>query len=135
MTIKDPVCGMTVSNPDPLLEVDHQGMKYFFCAAPCRDRFVEAPERYVRKCDSNGSTAHHRLEPKKAAGSDLFCRQHANAHSGTPSTLPLSPAAAIQDALDTVVHTCPMHPELRQDGTGDCPECGMALEPVASTAP
>ncbi|MFC0465432.1 heavy metal translocating P-type ATPase [Kineococcus gynurae] len=26
--------------------------------------------------------------------------------------------------------TCPMHPEVRRDGPGSCPECGMALEPV-----
>jgi Cu+-exporting ATPase len=28
-------------------------------------------------------------------------------------------------------YTCPMHPELRQLGTGSCPKCGMALEPVS----
>jgi len=27
------------------------------------------------------------------------------------------------------VYTCPMHPEVRQDQPGDCPKCGMALEP------
>jgi len=27
------------------------------------------------------------------------------------------------------LYTCPMHPEVRQDGPGDCPKCGMALEP------
>jgi P-type Cu+ transporter len=27
-------------------------------------------------------------------------------------------------------YTCPMHPEVVQDGPGTCPECGMALEPV-----
>ena len=27
------------------------------------------------------------------------------------------------------VYTCPMHPEVRQDGPGTCPICGMALEP------
>ncbi len=27
-------------------------------------------------------------------------------------------------------YTCPMHPEIIQDGPGDCPICGMALEPV-----
>ena len=27
--------------------------------------------------------------------------------------------------------TCPMHPEIRQDGPGECPICGMALEPVS----
>lgn len=25
--------------------------------------------------------------------------------------------------------TCPMHPEIRQQGPGDCPICGMALKP------
>ena len=27
-------------------------------------------------------------------------------------------------------YTCPMHPEVIQDGPGTCPKCGMALEPV-----
>lgn len=27
-------------------------------------------------------------------------------------------------------YTCPMHPEVVQDGPGDCPICGMALEPM-----
>lgn len=28
-------------------------------------------------------------------------------------------------------YTCPMHPEVRSEDSADCPECGMALEPVA----
>jgi len=27
-------------------------------------------------------------------------------------------------------YTCPMHPEIQQDGPGTCPKCGMALEPL-----
>jgi Cu+-exporting ATPase len=27
------------------------------------------------------------------------------------------------------IYTCPMHPEIRQQGPGSCPVCGMALEP------
>src|ERR1035441_1843646 len=27
-------------------------------------------------------------------------------------------------------YTCPMHPEVRKDGPGDCPKCGMPLEPL-----
>lgn len=27
------------------------------------------------------------------------------------------------------IYTCPMHPQIRQPGPGDCPICGMALEP------
>ncbi len=30
-----------------------------------------------------------------------------------------------------VWYTCPMHPEVRQFGPGNCPKCGMALEPEA----
>jgi heavy metal translocating P-type ATPase len=30
-----------------------------------------------------------------------------------------------------VPHTCPMHPEVQNMGPGACPDCGMALEPVA----
>ena len=29
--------------------------------------------------------------------------------------------------------TCPMHPEIRQIGPGNCPICGMALEPLLAT--
>ena len=29
---------------------------------------------------------------------------------------------------------CPMHPEIVEDGPGDCPICGMALEPAMVTA-
>jgi Cu+-exporting ATPase len=32
-----------------------------------------------------------------------------------------------------VEYTCPMHPEIRQMGPGNCPICGMALEPVIAT--
>jgi Cu+-exporting ATPase len=32
------------------------------------------------------------------------------------------------------IYTCPMHPEVRHDGPGPCPKCGMALEP-SQTAP
>jgi P-type Cu+ transporter len=31
------------------------------------------------------------------------------------------------------VYTCPMHPEVRQIGPGNCPICGMALEPEVVT--
>jgi len=31
------------------------------------------------------------------------------------------------------IYTCPMHPEIRQDGPGSCPKCGMDLEPAAPT--
>lgn len=30
---------------------------------------------------------------------------------------------------DGMMYTCPMHPQIRQQGPGTCPICGMALEP------
>ncbi len=37
------------------------------------------------------------------------------------------------NARESVVYTCPMHPQIRQIGPGHCPICGMALEPVVAT--
>ena len=35
---------------------------------------------------------------------------------------------------DAVIYTCPMHPQIRQAGPGNCPICGMTLEPFAPAA-
>src|ERR1700722_13789815 len=32
-----------------------------------------------------------------------------------------------------VIYTCPMHPQIRHKGPGNCPICGMTLEPLAVT--
>lgn len=39
------------------------------------------------------------------------------------------PAQTAQPAEGTI-YTCPMHPEIRQPAPGNCPKCGMTLEPV-----
>ena len=41
-----------------------------------------------------------------------------------PEVSPVATAAA------ETVYTCPMHSEIRQDHPGNCPKCGMTLEPV-----
>jgi Cu+-exporting ATPase len=33
-----------------------------------------------------------------------------------------------------VTYTCPMHPQIRHDGPGNCPICGMTLEPLVASA-
>ena len=35
-----------------------------------------------------------------------------------------------QSSSSSKTYTCPMHPEIRQQGPGNCPKCGMALEPL-----
>ena len=46
----------------------------------------------------------------------------ASAHVDAPIEPPPAPAGT--------VYTCPMHPEVRQDHPGNCPKCGMTLEPI-----
>ena len=67
------------------------------------------------------------------AGQDyFFCSQHClekfranpGAYLGNAKLTP-TPAAP-----PGTKHTCPMHPEVVQDGPGSCPKCGMALEPM-----
>jgi Cu+-exporting ATPase len=43
---------------------------------------------------------------------------------------PVPAKLAAQDAI----YTCPMHPEIRSSKPGNCPKCGMALEPVMASA-
>jgi heavy metal translocating P-type ATPase len=43
-------------------------------------------------------------------------------------------AKATAPAVPGAKYTCPMHPEIVRDGPGDCPVCGMALEPLMVSA-
>ncbi len=40
-------------------------------------------------------------------------------------------SAKLEESLN---YTCPMHPEVVQAGPGQCPICGMALEPRTAAA-
>lgn len=98
-TTIDPVCGMTVSIDSPHA-ASHAGKQYAFCSAGCRAKFVADPARYL---DAPKGDHRHAHPPKKTS---------ADTHVA-PGT----------------IYTCPMHPEIRQVGPGNCPICGMALEP------
>ena len=45
-----------------------------------------------------------------------------------------SHAPAEPKAVAGATYTCPMHPQIRRQGPGSCPICGMALEPMVPTA-
>lgn len=51
------------------------------------------------------------------------------AHYASAQRLPPNEARAYPAVVGA--YTCPMHPEVRQEGPGACPKCGMTLEPVA----
>jgi len=109
--LKDPVCGMNVTAQSPHSHV-HDGETYYFCCAGCRTKFAAAPAKYLAKAPDAGAMhdSHH-------------AHGHRTAHAATsPESLPPG-----------TIHTCPMHPEIRQEGPGTCPKCGMALEPEMPT--
>ena len=43
-------------------------------------------------------------------------------------------ASSMTPQTEGVIYTCPMHPQVRQIGPGNCPICGMTLEPEVVTA-
>lgn len=87
--MKDPVCGMTVTEQSAHRH-EHAGRMYFFCSAGCKARFAENPAQF--------------------AVTEVRAEVPPQAQTGT-------------------IYTCPMHPEIRQDHPGNCPKCGMTLEP------
>jgi len=68
----------------------------------------------------------------------VFCSAGCRTKFAADPAKYLSPAADPAAAAGTTGHreapaaiyTCPMHPEIRQDHPGNCPKCGMALEPL-----
>ena len=88
--LKDPVCGMTVTEQSPH-RAEHEGRPYYFCSAKCRAKFAAEPARYAQ---------------------------------------PAPPVPPAVEAAPGTIYTCPMHPEIRQDHPGNCPKCGMTLEPL-----
>ena len=68
-----------------------------------------------------------------AGNNFYFCSAGCKAKfSANPSKYLAVQGAALSQTEVTPVgttYTCPMHPEIRQDHPGDCPKCGMALEP------
>ncbi len=101
--LTDPVCGMAVTTASPQ-RLDLEGQRYYFCSARCLARFAGDPAAYVGKAADPSAP----LVPSSRG----------------------APAAA---GLAAAVYTCPMHPEIRQDHPGNCPKCGMALEPMLPT--
>jgi P-type Cu+ transporter len=102
------------------------------------------------------------VEPPLAAGQvrdpvcgmavDLAKTKHKSEHAGAPyyfcsngcrEKFVAEPARYLKAKSDSAlpkpapagtIYTCPMHPQIRQVGPGNCPICGMTLEPETVTA-
>ncbi|MGB0513310.1 MAG: heavy metal-binding domain-containing protein, partial [Wenzhouxiangellaceae bacterium] len=56
-------------------------------------------------------------------------RHHHCAHDGSPDRGDKGRYDTLPEDFQGTVYTCPMHPEVRAPEPGDCPLCGMGLEP------
>jgi YHS domain-containing protein len=45
----DPVCGMTVDENKAAAKHEYQGKTYYFCAVGCKEKFAQAPEKFVKQ--------------------------------------------------------------------------------------
>jgi len=45
------------------------------------------------------------------------------------------PKSVAKQAAHKVIYQCPMHPSYTSDKPGECPICGMTLEPVEPSGP
>jgi Cu+-exporting ATPase len=95
--------------------------------------------------DRSGSTTRTEKDPVCGMEVDVASARHRHSHRGQEfyfcssrclekfrsdpeKYLAPEPEAATQSD-GAVIYTCPMHPEIRRDKPGNCPICGMALEP------
>ena len=63
-----------------------------------------------------------------------FCSARCQAKFGADPDQFLNPESKPAEPMPAgTTYTCPMHPEVRQQQPGDCPICGMALEPEEVT--
>jgi len=114
---KDPVCGMLVHPATAEHHSAYRGQTYFFCSAGCKAKFDTEPRRYI--ADAADEPGAHGHEHARAD------RRHGHSHTRETAAAPVPEGS---------IWTCPMHPEIRRDGPGNCPICGMALEPLIATA-
>jgi len=65
-----------------------------------------------------------------------FCSRHClNKFKEHPEQyLDKETAPSLETHGGLTAYTCPMHPEIQQQGPGSCPKCGMALEPMGVPA-
>ena len=146
----DPVCGMRVDAGTPH-RYTFEGREYLFCCGGCLARFKASPQHYLNKPAGSSPVQTARVSigqiGKGRPGSAATAQAaHAHGHAGSPAarvsidqighkhggTRASAPSAASAPA-GAAIYTCPMHPQIRRAGPGNCPICGMALEPEMPT--
>jgi P-type Cu+ transporter len=85
-SLKDPVCGMTVTDRSPHV-TQHAGTFVYFCCAGCKANFLASPTRYPI-----ASATHVSSSPDAAAvacGTIYTCPMHPEVRQGDPGSCPM----------------------------------------------
>jgi Cu+-exporting ATPase len=137
---RDPVCGMSV-NPATAKHIhSHGGTNYYFCCAPCVEKFKADPAKYLNETPSPGSSGlimPGPVMPGAAVSPAYVCPMCPEVRETKPGACPscgMALEADIPVPSARTEYTCPMHPEIVRPQPGSCPICGMALEPRTVTA-
>jgi len=80
--LKDPVCGMTVTEKS-VHRFEHDGRPYYFCGAGCRAKFAADPAKYLAPKVATISAA-----PAAPAGTIFTCPMHPEIRQNTPGSCP-----------------------------------------------
>ncbi|HKI62321.1 MAG TPA: heavy metal translocating P-type ATPase [Mariprofundaceae bacterium] len=129
----DPVCGMQVTEDSPH-STEYDDHTWHFCSAKCLDKFNSDPDHYLTDpvCGMHVKPeSPHRI--KHADNSYRFCSEKClRKFEASPDQYANRESQPVAASTKTGAgrYTCPMHPEIEQEGPGSCPKCGMALEPM-----
>ena len=130
---RDPVCGMTVEPTGNAPTHQYAERTFHFCSDRCRETFAADPEAYLTAkdpvCGMNVDRASAAHVAKHEAKRFYFCSARCKDRFLAEPETYLEGAPAPEPMPAGTIYTCPMHPEIERIGPGDCPICGMALEP------
>lgn len=137
LVTRDPVCGMTVSPGSDTPCFEHDGQMFHFCHEGCRDKFSTTPDLYIEAidpvCEMKVCRATAQFITRHAGQGHYFCSSHCQDKFEADPDAYLEGRPTAEPAPEGALYTCPMDPEIVQEEPGDCPICGMALEPMMPT--
>lgn len=135
---RDPVCGMTVDPDIGKPTFEHAGHVYHFCRDGCREKFAADPDSYAEATDPVCGMSVNRGSARHMAKHDgdrfYFCSERCKDRFEAAPDSFLGDRPAPEPMPEGTQYTCPMDPEIVRDEPGDCPICGMALEPMTPSA-
>jgi Cu+-exporting ATPase len=151
---------MTIDEKDAAGMSTYKNTTYHFCSTSCKEKFDKNPEAYIGEKQKAPGAVDLKfgnlnlsqeekvtdpvckmvIRPEDAVGTSEyngvtyhFCAASCKEKFDRDPEAYLGDKAPPVEEVPGAVYTCPMDPEVQQEGPGACPKCGMALEPLMPT--